>query len=548
MLTDKTLREIYEILVSEPSRETAAKAIGSVLNQATLVHEETKKRLHELTILYEMTKISNSSFNRDQMLKEMMKSLQHSFDVDCVRISLIDEGTKRVFLHPPVTEGDAIELEDWEKVHVEPFFANNVKREGGHVASQMCAPLKVKEKIIGTIGVESRKAQGYSEDILRLFARIAEHLATIIENVRSEERHRAVVENALDGVMVTDGELQFTYVNERLARLLGCSREELIGRNFRDHLDEESRRRVVGKEVRRHQGEEVPGHDELKVVRKDGEVRSVETSSAVIKDPEGNVSIVVFVKDITEKRKMEERLFQAEKLRAVGEMASGVAHDFNNALAIILGSVQILLSQDHDRDVTDLLRMIEKVAKDSAYKIRRLNEFTRSRVREEELFDLDINAIVRDAVAMTRPKWNDEAESKGIQINVVTSLEEIPPLAGDVSELREVILSMILNAVEAMPEGGRIEIRTSRGKDRVCIQISDTGKGMTEEVRKKIFEPFFTTKPFSNPGLGLSMCYGIIRRYGGEIEVESQPGKGSLFMISLPSGSVSEKEKKVPPC
>jgi len=179
--------------------------------------------------------------------------------------------------------------------------------------------------------------------------------------------------------------------------------------------------------------------------------------------------------------------------------------------------------------------VIEKVAKDSAQTVRRLQEFTRSRGRQE-LFKLDINAIVKDAVEITRPKWKDEVQGRGIHIEMVCNFEGIPPAAGNISELREVITNMIFNAIEAMPEGGRIEIRTFRRKAKVYVQFSDTGVGMTEEVRRKVFEPFFTTKPFTNTGLGLSMSYGIIRRFGGEIEVESKLGKGTTFTISLPIG------------
>ena len=114
------------------------------------------------------------------------------------------------------------------------------------------------------------------------------------------------------------------------------------------------------------------------------------------------------------------------------------------------------------------------------------------------------------------------------------NLGEILPAAGVASEMREVITNMISNAVEAMPEGGRLEIRTFRNGKKVCVQIADTGRGMTEEVKSKIFEPFFTTKPFSNTGLGLSMSYGIVRRVGGEIEVESRPGYGTTLSILLP--------------
>jgi CheY-like chemotaxis protein len=130
---------------------------------------------------------------------------------------------------------------------------------------------------------------------------------------------------------------------------------------------------------------------------------------------------------------------------------------------------------------------------------------------------------------------------------MVSNFEEIPTVIGSTSELREVITNMIFNAIEAMPEGGKIEIQTFQRKSNVFIQISDSGKGMTEEVKKKAFEPFFTTKPFSNTGLGLSMSYGVIKRFGGEIEVESKVGHGATFTIILPIGLEGKEEVDVSP-
>ena len=196
-----------------------------------------------------------------------------------------------------------------------------------------------------------------------------------------------------------------------------------------------------------------------------------------------------------------------------------------------------------DEELKETLKIIEKVAKDSSQTVRRLQEFTRKRI-PQELFKVDINAIVKDSIEITKPKWKDEAQSRGIHIEMVSNLEDIPLASGSTSELREVITNMIFNAIEAMHEGGKIEIRTFReGKD-VFIQISDTGVGIAEETKERIFEPFFTTKPFTNTGLGLSMSYGIVKRFGGEIEVESKVGQGTAFTITLPIGQ-DEKEEAV---
>jgi len=274
-------------------------------------------------------------------------------------------------------------------------------------------------------------------------------------------------------------------------------------------------------------------------------MRNAEISDRVIRDSKGDVNTIAILKDITEKKKMEEELFRAEKLRALAEMASGVAHDFNNALAAILGNAQLLLYTAQDEETKETLQTIAKVAQDSAQTVRRLQDFTKKRV-PQELSSVDVNSILKDSIEITKPKWKDEAQSKGVCIEIISNFEEIPPVSGNDSELRGVFTNMILNAIEAMPEGGKMEICTFEKKKDVMIQISDTGVGIAQEAKKKIFEPFFTTKPFTNTGLGLSMAYGIIKRVGGEIEVVSEVGYGTTFTLVLPAGEVEKDEATSP--
>jgi PAS domain S-box-containing protein len=437
-----------------------------------------------------------------------------------------------------------------DSAELDSAFYRRLFKEG--IRSSLIFPLEYKGKIIGTINFSSKESNHFSEDQLNFLYQISTGLAISIENSRlldgiqqSEEKYRTVVESALDGVFVVGEDFRFKYVNEKLAEILGYSIVELMGMDFRNYLDEGSKQLVSDRYVRRQKGEDVPPRYEFNVLRKEGEIRNVEISSTIVRDSKGNVNTVAFIKDVTEKKKMEEQMIQNEKLRALGEMASGVAHDFNNALAAILGNTQLLLYTAKDEELKESLKVIEKVARDSAQTVRRLQDFTRKR-GHQEIFKLDINSIVKDAIEITKPKWKDEVQGRGILIEMVTNFDDIPPVLGNAFEMREIVTSMIFNAIEAMPEGGKIEIQTFQRKEKVYIQISDIGIGMTEEVRKKVFEPFFTTKPFSNTGLGLSMSYGIIKRLGGEIEVESKVGKGTTFTIILPIGLEGKEEKNTP--
>jgi len=232
----------------------------------------------------------------------------------------------------------------------------------------------------------------------------------------------------------------------------------------------------------------------------------------------------------------QDQLVRTEKLRALGEMASGVAHDFNNLLASVLGRAQLLLRRVQDPQLRQWLQVIERSALDGAQTVKRLQDFTRIR-RDQPLEALDINQVVRDALEITRTRWKDEPTSRGLALEVRTRLTDVPAVLGDAAELREAMTNLILNAIDAMPEGGTLTLSTGLVDERVEVAVADTGVGMPLEVREKVFDPFFTTKGPQGTGLGLSMTYGIISRHGGSIAVESEPGQGSVFRLSLPRGA-----------
>jgi PAS domain S-box-containing protein len=363
---------------------------------------------------------------------------------------------------------------------------------------------------------------------------------------QSEERYRNILESIEDGYYEVDLTGDFTFFNDSMCRIYGYSREEFMDISYRQYTDQETAKKVFQAYNRVYRTGKPDRGFAHEIIRKDGTKRYVETSISLLKDPSGKPTGFRGISwDVTEKKKLEEQLFQTEKLRAVGEMASGVAHDFNNALAAILGNTQLLLHTAQDEELRETLKIIEKVAKDSSQTVRRLQDFTRKGV-DQELFKVDVNAVIRDSMEMTKPKWKDEPQSRGVRIEMVSNLEEIPSVSGNASELREVVTNMIFNAIEAMPEGGKVEIRTYKEGRHVLIQISDSGIGISEETKKRIFEPFFTTKPFTNTGLGLSMSYGIIKRFGGKIEIESKLGQGTTFTIILPIGG-EETEEAVSP-
>ena len=231
------------------------------------------------------------------------------------------------------------------------------------------------------------------------------------------------------------------------------------------------------------------------------------------------------------------QLVQSAKLNALGEMAGGVAHDFNNILAAILGRTQLLANQIDDPEVRRQLAVIEQAAIDGAHTVRRVQEFTR--VRADERFKtLDINQVLLDVIELTRPAWEAGAKRRGIVIDVHLELTGSMRMAGNDSELREVFTNLVLNAVDAMPQGGDLWVSSENTDRTVRVRVRDSGCGMDEQTRLRIFDPFFTTKDVKGTGLGLSVAYGIVSRHHGRIEVESEPGAGTRFTLDFPVGEV----------
>ncbi len=242
---------------------------------------------------------------------------------------------------------------------------------------------------------------------------------------------------------------------------------------------------------------------------------------------------------LEELRTSQDRLVKTERLRALGEMASGVAHDFNNLLAVILGRTQLLMKRSQDTYARQGLTVIESAATEAAQTVRRIQEFTRTRqTRAHE--PVDVGQAVHEAVELTKGRWKDEAQVRGVTYSVTTEIAETPVVAGEPGELREVFATLLLNAFDAMPTGGSVALTVKTSADSVIARVRDTGPGMPAEIRQRIFEPFFTTKGPSRTGLGLSVAYGIIQRHRGSIEVDSVEDRGTTFTITLPVAARGE--------
>ena len=353
---------------------------------------------------------------------------------------------------------------------------------------------------------------------------------------------RAILESVGSGICVVDRAGIICRTNSLFAELFGLDGMAIVGRPYRELWERALARRLRAPELflksLASSGDGGPTGQQATSETSEWELtgpspRVLRRYSGPVYDDQGrSTGRVEVYTDITEARRAQEQLIQAEKLRALGEMASGVAHDFNNLLAGIISRAETLLAQVADPGMRAALAAIQQAAVDGAATVRRIQDYTRRRT-DTELEVCDLAEIARAAIGLAEPRWKDAPQRAGITIAVQTDLYPAP-VAAVPAELREVVINLLFNAVDAMPRGGVIRVRTWAEGPHAYLSVSDTGAGMTDEVRRYIFEPFYSTKGSRGSGLGLWVSREIITRHDGSIEVQTAPGAGSTFTVVLP--------------
>jgi PAS domain S-box-containing protein len=283
---------------------------------------------------------------------------------------------------------------------------------------------------------------------------------------------------------------------------------------------------------------------ETSALRRDGNTIPVEVtlSSAFI---EGKLSGFAVFHEITERKNTEKILVQSEKMRSLGEMASGVAHDFNNSLTTILGNIKLLKETGVDKTVAEKLNAIEKAAKQGATTISSLQGFsnTAGDTAQSDIELLALKPLVEEVRNLTRFRWKDLPQKEGFTIDFTVEAEEAPALQINGSDFKEMLTNIIFNAVDAMPEGGHIHLSVEQVENNVVLTVKDNGIGLSKDDAAHIFEPYFTTKGRGHAGLGLSIANRFVERHGGSIKVESVKGAGSTIKVEFPLLTTSDPEK-----
>jgi PAS domain S-box-containing protein len=370
---------------------------------------------------------------------------------------------------------------------------------------------------------------------------ISERKKVVAASKASEKKYRLLFENASDAIFIAqDGMIKFP--NPQLSLLTGYSSEELTSKPFKHFIHPEDSDRVVERHNKRLQGYDVPSTYSFRAITKTGEILWVEVNKVIITWEERPATLT-FLRDITQQKKMEAQLLQAQKMEAIGQLAGGISHDFNNLLTAIIGYGNLLKNEASQDDRTSsYIGHILSAAERAAILTNDLLTFSRKQIINPQ--PVNLNKIIKNMESLLLM-----VIVKDIELSTVLTDTDLTIMA-DSTQIDQILMNLATNAQDAMPNGGSLIIRTDRvelngeyikaygyGKpgSYALLSVEDTGLGIEETIKERIFEPFFTTKEVGKgTGLGLSMVYGIVKQHDGYISVYSEPGRGTTFKILLP--------------
>lgn len=436
----------------------------------------------------------------------------HGGDTDCVVERVIAEGRSTTLEVTPD------HLQRPLLVTAEPIF------EDGRTAGAVCIVRDLSE--LYEVQTEARETQSLLTNIL---------------------------ESAREAIFALDLEGQLQWCNSATLSMCGLPREDLIGQHFLGRVAEADAEVLRASFLKALAGESLTCEIEWFTAEGTSHFALVDYAPLVIEHR--TTGVLAIARDITEQKREREHAAQADKLRALGQLASGVAHDLNNSLAAILGRAQLLQRSIADSSGRQHLDVINTAAEDAAATVRRIQTFARQS-QAKEFERLDARALIQDAIEITRTRWQRAASGRLHHVEFAhtsraKTMDATLNVMGVASELREIFVNLIINAIDAMPGGGCLTISAEAtyelaheliheaahetADNRVRVHFADTGTGMTADVRARIFEPFYTTKGVDGTGLGLFVSYGIVERHNGIITVHSELGRGTTFTIDLPA-------------
>lgn len=407
-------------------------------------------------------------------------------------------------------------------------------------------PLIVKGRVLGTLNMASRSRDAFGDADVEKLQPVADQVALALDNqklfrdvAKAKNEWEATFDSVGDGIVMVNNDHVVLRINRAAAALLGGSVGEFVARSCRDicpgfdDMMTECRNQAA-----------VAEHESVTAEYRTDAGRILEVMSDNIFDAEGTQSGAVYIlRDVTEARRLRRQLVQSEKMVAVGELVSGVAHEINNPLTGVLGYAQLLASRDIDKQARKDAECIQQEAERATRIVRQLLSFARK--HEPERAMTDVNAVVRELLDLKA------YDLKVNNVRVEADLDgSLPATLTDRHQLQQVFLNMITNAEQAMlvnEKSGLLKVKTGRTDGHIQVVFADDGHGIPEAIRNRIFDPFFTTKEVGKgTGLGLSVCYGVVEDHGGRILVDDTPGGGATFVVEFPIIAADSKPEPVP--
>jgi PAS domain S-box-containing protein len=435
-------------------------------------------------------------------------------------------------------------------------------------ASMMLVPARAGVEVVAVLSIHSYTPKAYDERGLETLQMLADRCAGALKRIRAQEalstseaNYRSLVECSPEAILLHRDE-KFVYANPASLKLLGAAKpQQILGRHVSDIVPPENRDLIHRRVRQAAEGATAPPLEQ-KILRLDGTTLDVEATSIPF-TYEGKPAAQTIMRDITGRKQLEQQLRQSQKMDAIGQLAGGVAHDFNNMLAVIRGNAELVLMDvdQHTPATNECLKQIMAASERAANLTRQLLVFSRKQVMQSQ--PLVLNKVIAELTKMLKRIIGEHIDLE------CRYADPLPFVRADAGMLEQVLLNLAVNARDAMPRGGHLLIATdtasfdtayarnhpgSGAGEYVRLTVTDTGTGIASEHLPRIFEPFFTTKEVGKgTGLGLATVYGIVRQHQGWIEVSSQPGAGATFKIFLPvipspavAAAASKAETQVP--
>jgi len=517
-----------------------------------------RDRLDYRRTLIEFGRTLTNEVRFDPMLGSVMDRVSQTLLVDRLAIFVEDPlrtGQMRIARSMGVRLSESLDLSFLEPARPElargalffesPRAARNVSESVRHTLEQLdlnyFVPCRIREHTVAVLGLgKTVDGDFLSSDDVELVETIAGYVAVALDNAqlyssleqkaleiaRLKDFSENIVESLNVGVLAVDLDGIVESWNTRMEQLFGVARQEAVGRQLSSLLPEELAREIAA----RGDAEQITGIYKQRLHHQ-GKLLTLNVSiTPLVSKSSERIGRLLLFDDVTQRERMEEQLSQTEKLTSLGLLAAGVAHEVNTPLAVISNYIQMLAKQMPEGDPRQSI--IEKIVKQTFRASEIVNNLLNfSRTGAAEAADVDVNRVVEETLSLVAHPL------KTSQIRVVKQLgEPLPAVRGSANKLQQVFLNLFLNARDAMPGGGMLEVRTAAHNGSVEIEIADTGGGIAREHIHRIFDPFFTTKASGRgTGLGLSVSYGIIKEHSGKIDVRSTPGKGTSFHVEFPA-------------